>query len=221
MCTDGQRHREDGCHGWGLIRDGWHGHACVAMCCRAMNTYHHKRCKRYDISGQGHCLTFSCFRGIPFFRKGRCCRWMLEALARGRERGLYALFGFVIMPEHVHVVLLPLQGAAISGILTALKQPVSKRALLWAREQTPAFLDRMEDRQPNGEVHHRFWQRGGGYDRNLRSPHDVVEKIGYIHANPVRRGLVERAADWPWSSYRAWTTGEDEPIPLDREHVSL
>jgi putative transposase len=50
----------------------------------------------------------------------------------------------------------------------------------------------------------------------LRSVADIHQKIAYVHANPVRRGLVECPEDWPWSSGRAWQTGEDHPIAIDR-----
>ncbi len=180
---------------------------------------HHKTCKRYDIPGQAHCLTFSCFARQPFFTRERTCTWMLEAMDRGRQRGLFHLWAYVIMPEHVHVVLLPGGQIRISQILSTIKQSLSKRALLWVRKNAPEFLPRMEDRQPNGDVSYRFWQRGGGYDRNLRSARDVHEKIAYIHANPVRRGLVEHPGDWAWSSYRSWMSETDEPIPIDRESL--
>ena len=77
----------------------------------------------------------------------------------------------------------------------------------------------MADVQPSGKVTHRFWLRGGGYDRNLRSVSDVHEKIQYIHANPVRRGLVVNPEDWLWSSARAWLCNVDEPIGIDRDSV--
>jgi putative transposase len=101
-----------------------------------------------------------------------------------------------------------------------MKAPVAKRAVLWVRANAPDFLGCMEDRQPNGQSHYRFWQRGGGYDRNLRTAEDVREKIRYIHANPIRRGLVTVADDWHWSSYRAWQTGEDVPLPIDRDTLT-
>jgi putative transposase len=77
----------------------------------------------------------------------------------------------------------------------------------------------MADVQPSGKCSHRFWQRGGGYDRNIRTVKEMHEKIAYIHANPVRRGLVERVADWPWSSWRAWDEGIDDPLSIDRESL--
>ncbi len=182
---------------------------------------HRKRCKRFDVDGDPHCLTFSCFGRLALFSRPRTCQWMLQAFKLGREKDLYDLWAFVIMPEHVHVVLLPRLGMRISGILTTLKQSVSKRGLLWLHSHAPHFLARLEDAQPNGKRCYRFWLRGGGYDRNLRSAADVHEKIEYIHNNPVRRGLVTRPEEWPWSSCRAWQSGEDVPIPIDRESVPV
>ncbi|MCP4712928.1 MAG: hypothetical protein GY869_30235 [Planctomycetes bacterium] len=169
-----------------------------------METSYRKRCKRYNIEGQAHFLTFSCFRRQQFFSKDRSCEWLLKGLQLGREKKMYDLWGFVIMQEHVHIVLLPQVGVKIDQILTTIKQSVSKMAIIWVKQNAPDFLKQMEDNQPNGKSVHRFWMRGGGYDRNLRSINDVREKIRYIHTNPVRRKLVDKAADWKWSSYRAW-----------------
>ncbi len=178
-----------------------------------------KRCKRYDIPGDPHALTFSCFHRLPLFSSERTCRWMLDALELGRERELFDLWAYVVMPEHVHLVILPHRDVRISSILTTLKQSVSRHALSWLEQHAPNFFRKLEDRQPNGKVFYRFWQRGGGYDRNLRSIDDVHEKIDYVHNNPVRRGLVAKAASWPWSSCRAWETWENKPIAIDRESL--
>ena len=133
--------------------------------------------------------------------------------------GHFDLWAFVIMPEHVHLVLLPHEGILIREILSPIKQRVTRRCLHWVEQNAPTFLARMADVQPDGTVTHRFWQRGGGYDRNLRSLADVYEKIRYVHGNPVRRGLVERAEDWPWSSAKAWGDGGDLPLRLDRDSL--
>jgi putative transposase len=142
---------------------------------------------------------------------------MCQALKTGQEDGLYDLWAYVIMPEHVHVVLLPHADVAIARILKALKQSVAKRALFWLKEHAAGFLPQIADVQPNGKTSHRFWQRGGGYDRNLRTVSDIYEKIAYVHNNPVRRGLVSRPEEWPWSSCHAWETGVDSPVPIRRD----
>jgi putative transposase len=144
---------------------------------------------------------------------------MLDALRLGRQRGQYDLWAYVIMPEHVHVVLWPRPGVPLSQILTTLKQSVSKRALLWLGEHAAEFLSNLEDVQPNGRRSHRFWQRGGGYDRNMWTSAEIHEKIEYVHNNPVRRDFVGTPELWPWSSAHAWVTGEDVPLAIDRESV--
>jgi putative transposase len=177
---------------------------------------HRKTCRRFDVPGDAHCLTFSCFQRLRLFSRERSCSWMLQALELGRTRQQYDLWAYVVMPEHVHTVLCPRPNVRIASILTTLKQSVAKRAIVWLREEAPEFLVRLEDKQPNGRCSYRFWQRGGGYDRNLRTVGDIHQKIEYVHANPVRRGLVPSPEEWPWSSYRAWQTGEDRPIAVDR-----
>ena len=78
-------------------------------------------------------------------------------------------------------------------------------------------MPELVDCQSSGRSTSRFWQPGGGYDRNIWTAQELHEKIRYIHNNPVRRGLVEQAQQWRWSSYRAWEEGVDTPIAIDRE----
>lgn len=186
-----------------------------------MNQSHRKRCKRWDIPFDVHHLTFSCFRRQPFLQGQRACRWFIDALAAARIKHPFALMAYVIMPEHVHLVILPREGTTISAVLKSVKLPVARKALNWAQRDDPQFLSRMEQQQSNGRMAHRFWLRGGGYDRNLRSDRDIHEKIRYIHENPVRRGLVENAEDWPWSSWRAHHRSVDEPVAIDRDSIPI
>jgi len=181
------------------------------------NTFSHRR--RYEGFGHARYLTFSCFRNRPFLAADRAIGWCTDALGAAREKGLFDLWAWVIMPEHVHVLVLPRPGITVSRILSGIKQPVSKRALVYVRRERPDGLKVMADSQPSGRKSYRFWQRGGGYDRNVWTPGEIREKISYIHANPVRRGLVERPGDWRWSSWRAWTTGGEVPVPIDRQSV--
>lgn len=176
-----------------------------------------KRCKRFDVYGHAHYLTFSCFGRQQFLTSSRACTWFLDALDAARRRRPFDLWAFVIMPEHAHLLLLPHEDISISKILGSIKIPIVRRAVSWVRKNSPEFLPRMADMQPNGEVHYRFWQRGGGYDRNIWNVKEIHEKIHYIHNNPVRRGLVSQPEDWPWSSYRAWEEEIDEPIRIDRK----
>jgi putative transposase len=120
------------------------------------------------------------------------------------------------MPEHVHLLVCPTEPeydmAAFCG---SIKVAVGRRAVCWVKEHAPDFLTKMADAQPNGVVHHRFWQRGGGHDRNVTQPRTLLNQIDYIHANPVRRGLCERPTDWFWSSAPDYAGRIDGPLPLD------
>jgi hypothetical protein len=74
-------------------------------------------------------------------------------------------------------------------------------------------LDRYYE-QPNGDVHYRFWQRGG-YDRNIKELKTLRIMIEYIHNNSVPRALVERATDWPWASARFYEGMQDALFRMD------
>jgi putative transposase len=181
-----------------------------------------KRCRRFNDSGHAHALTFSCFRGRAFLSRDRSRHWMLEAIRRARDVHQFHLWAYVLMPEHVHLLILPLSATyRISAILSSLKQPVAKKAVRYVRACAPTFLDLMRDRQPDGTETFCFWQRGGGYDRNLWESRYIWSMIDYIHLNPVRRGLCERPEDWVWSSARAYSGRGLSSDSLEIEFSSL
>lgn len=106
------------------------------------------------------------------------------------------------MPEHVHLVLVPAIDDSVPSILQSIKQPVARRALARWRELDTPVLERI--RHGSG---HRFWQAGGGYDRNIRDADELQRAVAYCHHNPVARGLCKRETDWRWSS-AAWYAGD-------------
>ena len=147
---------------------------------------------------------------------------MIDAIALARERHGFDLWGWVIMPEHVHLLIFPRRTTYdISAILMTMKQSAAKRAIGFVRREAPRFLAQMIDRQPNGKQSLRFWQRGGGYDHNLWTTDNVWEKIDYLHANPVKRGLVTRPQDWVWSSYGDYAGIRTGPLPIDRDCLPM
>ena len=75
----------------------------------------------------------------------------------------------------------------------------------------------MEDRQPNGKTHYRFWQRCGGYDRNVIAPKTAHQQIDYIHNNPVKAKLVRSAKDYYWTGFRSFYEMGDEPLAVDHD----
>ena len=178
-----------------------------------------KQCRRIDERWHAHYLTFSCFRRQPFFRGRQSPQWFLECLDAARQSAGFDLWAYVVMPEHVHLVVFPHDGVNVSDILYRIKRPMTTKVLTWVLHNSPAFLSRMAHQRADGRITHHFWQAGGGYDRNLWSPEEIYEKIRYVHENPVRRKLVTTATEWRWSSDRAWETGQEGQIALDLDSL--
>ena len=127
-----------------------------------------------------------------------------------------AIWAYVIMPEHVHLVIRPRQARYKMGrILACLKRSVSDSARDYLRdERNVRWLRRLTVEYPSRRVF-RFWQPGGGYDHNIFREKTVQSIVEYVHANPVRRGLVDHPAQWEWSSARFWEGQRDVPILMD------
>lgn len=186
----------------------------------ALPVPHRRTCKRYNDPGHAHALTFSCFRRQPFLSKDRSRIWLIDAIDRARAKHNFHVWAYVIMPEHAHLLLWPTTLAyEISQILNSIKQSVSKRALLHIRREAPEFLPRMADQRLNGEIHYRFWQRGGGYDRNVIEPSTTHWHVEYFHNNPVRRGLCTMPKEWLWSSAADYAGIRVGPLALNRESL--
>jgi REP-associated tyrosine transposase len=124
------------------------------------------------------------------------------------------------MPEHVHMVVWPTQTKyQISHFLASMKLPVSIRAVAFVRKTQPSFLAAILDRQPSGKQVYRFWQPGGGYDRNLWHTTEIWEKIDYCHHIPVRRGLCTNPEDWYWSSASFHLDQRTGPLEINIESI--
>jgi putative transposase len=179
-----------------------------------------KCCKRENIVAHAHFLTFSCFHRRPYLARDRTRQWLIESITHAVQHRHFDLWAYVIMPEHVHLVIFPRDDDySISLILKSIKQPVALKAVNFVRREAPQFASQMEDRQPNGEVSLRFWQRGGGYDRNLYSAEEVWEKIEYVHRNPVRRGLAGCPSEYRWSSAADYEGIRKGPLVINHEFL--
>jgi putative transposase len=119
------------------------------------------------------------------------------------------------MPEHVHLIIRPRNSDYdIAEIRKAIKASVGSKAINYLESCAPDWLPRVT-RKRGKRVERLFWQSGGGYDRNVVEPATLLRMIEYIHLNPVRRGLVERARDWKWSSAAWYIERSNVPIRLD------
>lgn len=173
-----------------------------------------RRTHRKNINEPGHAheLTFTCYHAYPFLSRDRTRQWLVDALSEARRKLDFDVWAWVIMPEHVHIILRPRRRVYdMAAIRRLIKFPVARQAVAWLKEHAPEWLPKIE-RTRGGRHEHLFWQSGGGYDRNIIEPATLLKMIDYVHNNPVRRGLVQCAVDWRWSS-AAWYVNQ-QPTPL-------
>jgi putative transposase len=142
---------------------------------------------RYQHCGCFHFLTFSCYRRLALLTREGAYGVFERELEAVRRRYGFVVAGYVLMPEHVHLLVGEPHRSSLSVAIQVLKQQTSRKL------------------KQRGEV--RFWQRRY-YDFNVWSEEKRVEKLRYVHRNPVARGLVEKPEDWAWSSFRHYATGQ-------------
>lgn len=178
-----------------------------------------KQCERWNTAHHFHYLTFSCFRRQAFLGPDRTRQWLADAIGAARIKHDFRVIAYVFMPEHVHLLIRPQQRVYnISRILQGIKLPVSRKARAFILKEAPAFADRMHaSADARGSL--RFWQAGGGHDRNVFSAEELWEKIHYIHRNPVKRGLVKRATDFVWSSAADYAKARIGPLGVDNRDL--
>jgi len=149
--------------------------------------------KRYQTSGSWHFVTFTCYRRLPYLNDTRSRTIFESQLEALRQRHQFYIFGYVLMPDHVHMLLSEPKLHLLADTLRALKTQTS-RQLKGERKQ--------------------FWQRRY-FDRNIITQTEFSEKLQYMHRNPVAAGIVEKPEDWTWSSYRHWLTGERGCVEIE------
>jgi putative transposase len=149
------------------------------------------RLKRYQLTGDFHFLTLSCHDRCPYFASAAARDRFEHALEQTRRRCIFHVFGYVVMPEHVHLLVSEPKRATLARAIQALKTAVSKQS-----RQRP------------------FWQVRY-YDFNVFTSAKRTEKLRYMHRNPVVRGLVARPEHWKWSSFRHYLTGESGIVEIE------
>src|SRR4051794_19835721 len=136
--------------------------------------------KRYYGYGHLHFITFSCYQRRPLLAEPSARDRVLQVLEQVRRKYRFVVVGYVIMPEHVHLLINEPKVGTPSLAIQVLKQRTSRAT----RHDGP-----------------QFWQLRF-YDFNVWSDPKHIEKLKYMHRNPVTRGLVTAPEDWRWSSYR-------------------
>lgn len=152
--------------------------------------------KRNQQTKNFHFITFSCYKRQPFLITDAAKDTVEAILEQTRKRQQLCIAAYVIMPEHIHLLTDEPVNVTLATFLQVFKQLTSREL------------------KPSGE--RQFWQRRY-YDFNVHSEEKRIEKIRYIHRNPVVSGLVEHPEDYQWSSFNHYATGETGAIEIESQ----
>jgi len=147
--------------------------------------------KRYQQTRDLHFVTFSCYQRRPYLDRGWSRDLFEESLESMRQRYGFFVTGYVVMPEHVHLLISEPPEKVLFEALKAVKVSVAKQS-----QEKP------------------FWQ-ARYYDFNVFTERKITEKLKYMHRNPVKRGLVAKPEEWMWSSFRHYLTGEEGRVEIE------
>ncbi len=152
---------------------------------------------RFHESGDLHFVTASCYKRLPLLSRDSSRLEFVRCLEHARGWYKMAVLGYVVMPEHVHLLVAEPERAKLALVMQMLKQTVARN--LRATHAQPSF----------------WYERY--FDFNVRTQEKMVEKLRYMHRNPVTRGLCARPEDWRWSSFRHYATGEESIVEVESQ----
>ena len=154
---------------------------------------------RYQQSDDLHFITFSCYKRQPLLSAPVAPRIFEETLERVRRWYDFGVLGYVVMPEHVHLLVSEPERGTLALAVQMLKQLTAHKL---KRGSEP------------------FWHTRY-YDYNVRTSKKRIEKLRYLHRNPVARGLVQKPEDWEWSSFRHYMTGVEGVVEIESELTGM
>jgi len=167
------------------------------------------RLQRYYGAGYSHFVTTSCYQRLPLLGSAPHRDLFLRVLEQVRKRYRFVVVGYVVMPEHVHLLIGEPERGNPSSVLQALKQGFARRLLARLRCE-PSEMACWTAPVERG----RIWQPRF-YDFVVFSDEKRVEKLRYMHRNPVKRGLVTAPQQWRWSSFRHYAYDEPGPVVVN------
>src|SRR5271165_1268291 len=159
-----------------------------------------------------HFITCSCYRRLPLFASAHARNLFAKILGEVRDRYGFALAGYVVMPNHIHLLIGEPATGTPSTVMQVLKQRVSRRLRRKPRKKTSSQQLALPFRQTNDLP--QFWQPRS-YDFNVWSQSKFVEKLHYMRINPIKRKLVAHTRDWPWSSFSFYSKKETGLVRID------
>jgi putative transposase len=159
---------------------------------------------------QLHFITGSCYHRLPLLNSATARDQFLSILEQTRQRYRFVVVGYVVMPEHIHLLITEPEVGTPSTVMQVLKQRTARALLPKRKRRDPRQRKLFENELP----HRAFWQERF-YDFNVFTSKKRIEKLRYMHRNPLKRGLVESPEEWQWSSYRSYLLGDAGPVRVN------
>ena len=162
-----------------------------------------------------HYVTGVTYARVPIFRDDETCSLFTEALSETRLKDPFKLIGYVLMPDHFHLLVNPID-LNITTVVGKLKGRAASKVLKYLRARDDRYLlSRLELARPlaSGQTHAVWLQDFSSID--IWSHKFIRQKLNYIHINPLRAGLCDHPAKWRWSSYHAYLPHERGAVPLE------
>jgi putative transposase len=173
--------------------------------------------KRYYGHDDLHFITFSCYQRRPLLGTAPRRDLLLKILEQVRKHYGFVVLGYVVMPEHVHLLISEPERRDPSVVMQVLKQEFAKKVMRSIRapsdpRQSQLWVDALEAKH--------VWE-ARFYDFNVWSGKKSIEKLRYMHRNPVQRGLVKDPQEWRWSSFRHYAFGERGPVLVNEQRPAV
>ena len=176
-----------------------------------------KGLRRYYGSGHFHFLTTSCYHRRPLLGTPRRRDRFLKTLEEVRARYGFIVVGYVVMPEHIHLLISEPERGTPSTVMQVLKQRFARQVLgEWRRRGKPEQGSLWQEAFAEGHI----WQKRF-YDFVVRSEAKKMEKLRYMHHNPVKRRLVLEPEQWNWSSSRWYAYGESGAVLVNEQRPAM
>lgn len=164
---------------------------------------------RYYGTGHLHFINCSCYHRQRWLGSRARRDLFLRVLEEVRQRYKFVVVGYVVMPDHIHLLISEPENGDPSKVMPAVKQGFARRVLRQVRKRRQTGQGSLFGPEPE-----HVWQRRF-YDFNVWSERKRIEKLRYMHRNPVARGLVNSPEQWQWSSFRAYAYGELGSVRLN------
>lgn len=177
--------------------------------------------RRYKIFEDGkipHFITWTITAWLPIFISGKYCDIIAQSFDYCRAKKGLLVHGYVIMPTHVHAIVSANDGKDLSDILRDSRKFTSREIVNQLKEDGCMFFDWIlrdaarKDGRPEGS--YKVWQ-AGFHPETLETEKFVLQKLEYMHNNPLRKGLIEKQEHWRYSSAGFYLNGSVGPLDID------